>query len=126
MNNWTYDNPLVTTHRFADIAVDGGAVEIANVLCSRAGMRGRLIGVTVFYLTATTVATATLTIGTAADADRYLAGSVPVAVIDSVINSFTLLTSDSIFIDGDVRTIIASDGGATAGDLDIEVIIGWY
>lgn len=126
MNKATYDEPLVITYQFLGVALDGGAVTIGRFGGPRENMRGRLVGVSLHIVAATTVAAATLTIGTGGDADRYLAGSIPVTAINLVQNNFTYLTSDTIFIDSDVQTIVASDGGATAGDADFYVTVGWY
>jgi len=125
MNNWNYDSPLLTTFRFPGAVVNGGASAIGSVLCPISGMRGRLLGVATYNVVALDVS-ATLIIGTSGDVDAYLAGTIPISAIDAVKNDFTAIASDTVFIDGDVRTLVASDGASAAGVVDVVFTIGWF
>jgi len=117
----SYSNGFVANYRFPAVAIDTAAV--AGRIYPPSGMTGRLIDIQVNLTVATTVAASALTLGTVADADAYGTLTVPVQAINTGVNGVVLGTDKRI--DEDTIITLTSDGGATAGDGDVNVLIEW-
>lgn len=120
----TYDNPLVTTHFIQAASLTSAAV-LMNIV-GPTGRKGRVVGLTAAVTTGVTVAAATLTVGSPADADAYATLSVPVGAVDSVANAPVLLTDDDNLIPEDGVVELATGGEATAGAASLTLVIAWF
>ena len=119
-----YDNPIYATYslRAASVVADANLLDLVGP----AGKKGRLISIATVVTTGVTVAASTVVIGT--DGDNALFGSlaVPISAADAVANAPTISTSDDNEMPADTRFVIGSGGGATAGAVNLDVIIAWY
>lgn len=127
-----YDNALQTQHD-----VTGAAIDTAGTLLTAtgpAGRYGRILDVTIDITTALTVADSVIDIGeSGGDVDAQLedwtlafTGS---AIGDRLAPSRddTVVALDQgVDINPDVDTILQTDGGSTAGDGDIRMLIAWW
>jgi len=119
----SYANGFTAVYRLENVAVDGAAV-IDAIIIGPAGLDGRLIDIMTTVISATTVAVAAITVGDATVTDEYGVLTQAVASADAIQNGMT--RGDSEIIPADSLVEIGNDGGATAGDVDIVVMIEWY
>lgn len=129
MSGKNYDNPMTLAYHFPSVAIDTAAD--FGVIVGPKGKIGRLRSISTYITVATTVAASEIRVGTAADPDAYGIQAIPISAIGSVINTITDYTGDQTTgtddrIPADTAVHFESDGGATAGDGHITVVIDWY
>lgn len=120
----TYDNPVRMTYSILGAAVDSAGVLLT--MCGPKGMQGRLVSITFVATVATTVAITKLSVGTVGDTDLYGINNVPIAAIAAVSNTTSVLTTDANPMPADTAVALATDGGSTAGDGNVYVVIDWF
>lgn len=120
----TYSQPLVLSYTTRAAALDTSG-EIINV-AGPAGYVGRLIDVAVNVTVEVTGSDTTLQVGSADDADAYGTLAVPATAADGVVNGATVLTDDDNLIPADGEVVVTCDGGATAGDGTVTLVIAWF
>lgn len=132
MGGQFYDNALQTQHDAAAASISGGGTLLT--LGGPAARYGRVLDVTIDVTTALTVADSEIDIGeSGGDVDAQLAAWI-LAFTGSGIgdrlapsrDDTTVSLDEGIDIDPDVDTILASDGGSTAGAGDIRVLVAWW
>lgn len=127
-----YDNALQTQHdaAAADIAAGGTLLTMGGP----ATRYGRILDVTFDITTAVTVADSSVDVGeSGGDVDAQLAAWI-IAFTGSAIgdrlaptrDDTTVSLEEGIDINPDVDTILASDGGSTAGVGDLRVLVAWW
>lgn len=127
-----YDNALQTQHDAAAAVIDtlGTLVTIGGP----ATRYGRVLDVTIDITVALTVADSQIDIGeSGGDVDAQLAAWI-LAFTGSTIgdrlkpsrDDTTVSLDEGIDINPDVDTILTTDGGSTAGDGDIRVLVAWW
>lgn len=121
----SYSNGIQTTHIFDGAALDTDADFVGGETLPNMGpeLEGRVAAIAVYITVATTVAACRIEVGeVGGDEDGYAFLDVPVSSIGDIVNGVT----DGALgnrIPGAFR--IGSDGGATAGDGDVVVVIEW-
>ncbi len=119
-----YDNALRETYRFPAAAFDTAAV--FGRFQGPVGKIGR-IEAAQFVITAdTTVAVSLITVDTNAGLTTPLSVSVPIDVAGVGGVAADALIAGADELPADTQIEVASDGGATAGDGDFIVTVGWY
>ena len=116
----SYSNGFVAVYTFPDFTFDT-ADEV--FIKGPAGMDGRLVSVSTTITVATTVAVTLITVGSQADGDAYGTHTVPIGVAEVSQNVLVRGVTDRIPADGLVT--VNGNGGATAGDGNIHVMIEW-
>lgn len=121
-----YNQPVTSTYTLKAATISAAAT-LLTVIGPR-GHKGRLVGIGAVVTTSTTVAASTLTVGTAADGDKFGTLSVPVATAGpaAAYNDATISSIDTNLMAADTAVVIASAGGSTAGAADITVTIDWF
>lgn len=120
----TYDSPVRMTYSALAAAVDTAGTVL--IMSGPKGMKGRVESITFVATVATTVAATILSVGSISDTDKYATNTVPVSAIGAVSNTTTILHTDTNLIPENEAVALASDGGATAGDGNISVVIAWF
>lgn len=132
MGGQFYDNALQTQHDVAAATIDS-----AGTLLTAGGpalRRGRILDVTIDVTEALTVADSSIDIGeSGGDVDAQLAAWV-LAFTGSGIgdrlaptrDDTTVSLEEGVDIEPDVDTILATDGGSTAGGGDIRMLVAWW
>lgn len=127
-----YDNALQTQHDAA-----GATIDTAGTLVTIGGPAtryGRILDVTIDITVALTVDDSLIDIGeSGGDVDAQLADWL-LAFTGSAIGDRLAPTRDDtvvsleegIDINPDVDTLLITDGGSTAGDGDIRVLVAWW
>ena len=110
-----YNNPITSTYTLRAATISTAAT-LLSVIGPR-GYQGRLMGVAAVVTTSTTDAATLLTVGTAADGDKFGTLSVPVATAgaSAAYNNPTITAIDSNLMAANTAVVIATDGGCTAG-----------
>jgi len=120
----TYDNPVRMTYAVLAAAIDTAGTLL--VMSGPKGMQGKVESITFVATVATTDAATLLSVGSVGDTDKYATNTVPVAAIGVVSNTTTILNSDDNPIPADTAVALASNGGSTAGDGNVYVVISWF
>lgn len=118
----SYENPLTAVYRFPAASVVSAGV-VGRIVGPK-GRSGSVVGVGSVVTTGVTGAAASITVGSAADADAYATTSVPISAANAVKNDFTPVFNHVITPDEVVN--VATGGGATAGAADLLVMVNWY
>ncbi len=121
-----YNQPTTSTYTLRAATISTAAT-LQSVIGPR-GMQGRLVGIGAVVTTNTTNAATLITVGTAADGDKFGTLSVPIATAGPAAahNNPTLTPVDANLLAADTAVIIATNGGCTAGAADISVTIDWF
>jgi hypothetical protein len=117
----SYSNPISSVYRFPAQSVIAAA-ELARIVGPK-GLTGRLVSVATVVTTGVTVASSSVIVGSAGDADAYGSLTVPVSAANALNNTMSRGVTD--FIPADTAVVVGSGGGATAGACDILVHIDW-
>jgi len=121
----TYDNPVRIPYQIDAAAIDTANSNLLSVAGPK-GMTGRLAGIIAVNTTAVTVAAAAVNVGDGSTDDLYGSLSVPVSAVNTVANDYVDSTTDANQMPADTRVVISLDGGATAGDANLIVLIDWF
>lgn len=130
----SYSDPVIVTHVVKAATVSGAAI-IARfptpVAENGISLVGRIVSFGAVATTATTVAVTALSLGDGTDANAYGVITVPITTI----NTRAALT----FVDGPATDstnglkevasgliVVTSDGGSTAGAIDLEITVAYY
>ena len=132
MGGQFYDNALQTQHDAAAADIAGGGTLLT--FGGPAGRYGRILDVTIDITTALTVADSVIDIGeSGGDVDAQLAdwtlaftGSAIGDRLAPTRDDTTVSLDEGVDINPDVDTILASDGGSTAGAGDVRVLVAWW
>lgn len=119
-----YHDPVYATYQLDAAALTSAATLLK--VAGPAGKVGRLVGITSVVTTGVTVAAASVTVGSATDADAYGTLTVPISSADAVSNDPTLTAVDDNLIPADSLVAIATGGEATAGNANLAVHIAWF
>lgn len=121
-----YNQPTTSTYTLRAATISSAAT-LLTVIGPR-GLKGRLVGIGAVVTTSTTDAATLLTVGTAADGDKFGTLSVPVATAGAAAayNNPTITAIDSNLMAADTAVVIATNGGCTAGAADVTVTIDWF
>lgn len=119
-----YDKPIYATYslRAASVIADANLLDIAGPK----GKQGRVVSVATVVTTGVTVAASSIQVGTDAANDAYANLPVPISAADAVANDVTINNTDANLIPADSRVVIGSGGGATAGQVNADVVIAWF
>ena len=117
----SYGNGISALYRFAAVTFDT-AFEV--FIRGPNGAEGRLISVTSVVTVQTTGSDTTIEVGNQSDADAYATQTVAAAAVETSVAAFTRGADNRI--PADTLVTIAGDGGNTAGDGDVCVLIEWY
>ncbi len=117
----SYSNGFTALYRFADFTFDTGDEVF---LTGPAGLLGRLIDISTVITTATTDTVTIIDVGTQGNDDAYGVHTVPIGAAEVITNGFVRGVDDVIAADSVVTVL--GNGGATAGDGDILILIEWY
>ena len=120
----TYDQPLRMTYQ-VDAATLTSAADLLKVAGPK-GKEGRLAAITTVVTTGVTVAATDVDVGDGATGDKYGTLVVPISSADAIANNATISTSDAVPIPADSLVVISTDGAATAGAANIQVVIDWF
>jgi hypothetical protein len=121
-----YNQPITSTYTLRAATISSAATML-TVIGPR-GYKGRLMGIGAVVTTSTTDAATLLTVGTAADGDKFGTLSVPVATAGAAAayNNPTITAVDSNIMAENTAVVIATNGGCTAGAADVTVTIDWF
>ena len=121
-----YNNPVYMT-TFVKDATISTAGTLATIVGPQ-GKTGRIEAISAVVTTSTTVAASVISVGTAADGDKFGTLSIPIAAAGAAaaFNNATINKIDDNLMDPDTAIVIASDGGSTAGAADISVVTAWF
>lgn len=121
-----YNQPVTSTYTLRAATISAAAT-LLTVIGPR-GYKGRLVGIGAVVTTSTTVAATALTVGTAADADKFGTLSVPVATAGAAAayNNATITAIDDNLMAANTAVVIASGGNGGLGAADITVTIDWF
>ena len=120
----TYDNPLRMVYQI-DAATVSSAADLLKVAGPK-GMEGRLVAITTVVTTGVTVAASDIDVGDGTTGDKFGTLVLPISAADAVANDPTILTSDDVTIPADSLVVISTDGAATAGAVNVSVVIDWF
>lgn len=132
MGGQFYDNALQTQH---DVAASTLSTAGTKLTAGGPAQRdGRILDVTIDITTALTVADSSIDIGeSGGDVDAQLAAWVLTQVGSGIGDRLapsrddtTVALDQGVDINQDVDTILASDGGSTAGAGDIRMLVAWW
>lgn len=118
----SYSNPLTAVYRFPAATLSTAAV-VGRIIGPK-GKSGTIVGIGSVVTTGVTVEAASVTIGSATDADAYATASIPVSAANAVTNDFTPVSNHVIPADEVVN--VSAGGESTAGAADLLVMINWY
>jgi len=120
----SYTNPTTTTHNVKAAAISTAATVMS--IMGPSGHTGVVRGISAVVTTGVTDAACALTVGNAADADKFGTLSVAVGAAATGTNAATLTAADSNLIVADSIVLLKTDGACTAGAADIAVVIDWF
>lgn len=118
----SYSIPTSTTYRFPAASVVSAAT-IGRIM-GPAKMQGRLVDISYVVTTGVTVAASNIRVGSAAATSAYGTLAVPIAAADLVGNG--MVRGATADLPEDTAILVGSAGGATAGAVDILVVIDWF
>lgn len=124
----SYDNALTMTYKFPAAAVDTAG--IMGRFTTPDGLQGRIRSIDYVMVAATTAAVTNIIVGISGDTDKFASSVIPVTAINLGASDLTLTedatSGEAVMITADADVIITSDGGCTAGDADIYVVVDWF
>ncbi len=118
-----FDNPITCQYNITSHPVDGAGTN-ALVFRGPPGARGRIRHLGIVIRTATTVGTSLIRLGITGTLARFASLVVPIgaALVAAQLDKDDM---DGIFVDADTNILLNDDGQATAGDVDITLVIDW-
>lgn len=121
-----YNDPITSTYTLKAATISTAAT-LLSVIGPR-GYKGRLMGIGAVVTTNTTTLATTITVGDAADADKFGTLSVPVATAgaSAAYNNATISDIDANLMPANTAVLIATGGEGDAGAADITVTIDWF
>lgn len=117
----SYANGISALYQFRGATFD---TAFEGFIYGPAGAEGRLISISTVITIDTTGATSLVSVGIQADADAFGTHVVPIGVAEVSQNAMTRGVTETI--PADTVVTVQQDGGATAGDGDILVLIEWF
>lgn len=121
-----YNSPISVCYTMAAASIATAATLLTVV--GPKGHKGRLMGIGAVVTTSTTDAATTITVGNAADGDKFGTLSVPVATAGAAAayNNATISEVDDNIMPADKAVVIATGGECTAGAATVSVYIDWF
>jgi hypothetical protein len=120
-----YDNPIIETLSLKAFAGVSSAA-VGQRFVGPPGKTGRILGASVVTTTATTVAASLVRVGTGAAPAAALSLTVPILAINLHHQATQAEVDAGADIAADTLYQIDGDGLATAGAVDVQVIIAWF
>jgi len=124
MSGRNYDSALEVSYRFPAVAVDTAAV--GGRFIGPAGKVGRVKSITSINTTETTAAASVVTVDTNAGITTPATLTIPAQVAALGASATKAVIEASTELPADTVVEVSSDGGSTAGDADVVVVVAWY
>lgn len=121
--SFSYDNPIVMTYEFLASAAISSEADIGKI-SGPAGKTGRVLDVTTVVTTGVTDAAGVISLGDGTDEDAYGTLSVPVSSAGAVKNGLVAGVDETI--PADAAVTVHGGGEATAGAVNVFVVIAWF
>lgn len=118
----SYENPTTIGYRTNTAALSGGAA-VFDKIAGPKGKTGYVNSIIGVVTTAVTVAAASILVGISGDTDKYASLVIPISSADAIAN--TVVRGVENILPADTLVQIGTDGAATAGAADVDVIIDW-